>query len=81
MRYVPHKDPGKPDEDELLEKTRHLFALTIRPTTLSSPIYRDDYEVVENGRLIGRIYEDTYAVPQLRWFWSILRAAGRRRDV
>jgi hypothetical protein len=58
-----------------------LFALTLRPTPLSSPIYRDDYEVVENGRLIGRIYEDTYAVPQLRWFWSITVWVGDRLGV
>ena len=81
MRNYPHKDPGKQDDDELIEKTRRLFALTLRPTTLSSPIYRDDYEIVENGRVIGRIYEDTYAIPQLRWFWSMTAFVGDRPGV
>ena len=47
--------------------------LTLRPTGLSSPAYRDllDYVIVEDGRDVGRIYEDRHSKPELRWFWSI----------
>ena len=47
--------------------------LTLRPTGLSSPAYRDwlDYVIVEDGRAIGRMYEDRHTRPELRWFWSI----------
>jgi hypothetical protein len=40
---------------------------------LSSPAYRDwlDYVIVEDGRDVGRIYEDRHSRPELRWFWSI----------
>ena len=46
--------------------------LTLRPTALSSPAYRDwaDYIVREDSRAVGRIYEDR-PLPGLRWFWSI----------
>jgi len=27
--------------------------------------------VIEDGREIGRMYEDRHAPPELRWFWSI----------
>jgi hypothetical protein len=47
--------------------------LTLRPTGLSSPAYRDwlDYVIVEDGRDAGRLYEDRLSRPELRWFWSI----------
>ena len=48
--------------------------LILRPTIgLSSPVYKDrfDYTVFEEGRPIGRLYEDRHAPPELRWFWSI----------
>jgi hypothetical protein len=47
--------------------------LTLRPTGLSSPAYRDwlDYVIVEDGRGVGRLYEDRHSKPELRWFWSI----------
>jgi hypothetical protein len=47
--------------------------LTLRPTGLSSPAYRDwlDYVIVADGRAVGRIYEDRHTPPDLRWFWSI----------
>jgi hypothetical protein len=59
--------------------------MTLRRTGLSPPVYRDqlDYEVIEDGRAIGRIYEDLHALPELRWFWSITVFVGlstRRRD-
>ena len=47
--------------------------LTLRPTGLSSPAYRDwlDYVIVADGRAVGRIYEDRHSLPDLRWFCSI----------
>jgi hypothetical protein len=47
--------------------------LTLRRSGLSSPAYRDwlDYVIVEDGRDLGRIYEDRHSRPELRWFWSI----------
>ena len=47
--------------------------LTLRPTGLSSPAYRDwlDYVIVEDGRDVGRLYEDRHSPPEYRWFWSI----------
>jgi hypothetical protein len=46
--------------------------LTLRPAGLSSPAYRDwlDYVIVEDGRDVGRLYEDRHSKPELRWFWS-----------
>jgi hypothetical protein len=57
--------------------------LTLRPTGLSPPVYRDqlDYEVIEDGRPIGRMYEDWHALPELRWFWSITVFVGYRPGV
>jgi hypothetical protein len=57
--------------------------LTLRPTGLSPPVYRDqlDYEVIEDGRAIGRMYEDKHALPELRWFWSITVFVGDRPGV
>jgi hypothetical protein len=47
--------------------------LTLRPTGLSSHAYADklDHVVCEDGKVIGRIYEDWHTLPDLRWFWSI----------
>ena len=47
--------------------------LTLRPTGLSSPAYRDwlDYVSVADGRAVGRIYEDRHTLPDLSWSWSI----------
>ena len=47
--------------------------LTLRCTGLSSPAYRAwlDYIIVEDGRDVGRLYEDRHSKPELRWFWSI----------
>ena len=49
------------------------MALTLRPTGLSSPTYQDwaDYIVRDDGRDVGRLYEDRNSLPALRWFWSI----------
>ena len=39
--------------------------LKLRPTGLSSPAYRDwlDYVIVEDGRDVGRLYEDRNSPP------------------
>ena len=52
--------------------------LTLRPTGLSSPAYRAwlDYIIVEDGRDVGRLYEDRNSRPELRWFMSL---AGQPR--
>jgi hypothetical protein len=57
--------------------------LTLRRTGRSPPVYRDqlDYEVIEDGCVIGRIYGDLHALPELRWFWSITVFVGYRPGV
>ena len=49
--------------------------LTMRPTGGHSPVYEDrqDWTICEDGRPVGRIYEDaSESTPaELRWFWSI----------
>jgi hypothetical protein len=47
--------------------------LSLRRTDLSSPVYADkaDYCVIEDGKVVGRIYEDLYTPADVRWFWSI----------
>ena len=54
-------------------ETDVTVALTLRRTGLSSPAYRDwlDYVIVEDGRDVGRLYEDRHSRPEYRWFWSI----------
>jgi hypothetical protein len=49
------------------------MALSLRPTGLSPPAYRHqlDYVVIEDGQIIGRMYEDPHALADYRWFWSI----------
>jgi hypothetical protein len=125
----PHKnDPGKQDDEDLLEKMRLVFAdpvpsmevpgfgrrladiiqsglraaadrlpgkkqhretrqsrplrLTLHRTNLS-PSYRSElhFEVIEDGRAVGRIYEDLQAPPELRWYWSITAPVGDSPDV
>jgi hypothetical protein len=53
------------------------------PTGLSPPVYRDllDYEVIEDGRSIGRMYEDRHVLPEQQWFWSITVFVGYREGV
>jgi hypothetical protein len=47
------------------------------------PVSRDqlDYTVIEDGREIGRMYEDRSARPELRWFWSIVVFVGSRPGI
>ena len=46
------------------------MALSLRPTNLSS-LRGLDYCVIEDGQVIGRVYEDRHTRPGLQWFWSI----------
>ena len=48
-------------------------ALSLRRTGLSSPAFADqeDYIVIEDGQVIGRIYEMLYVPADVRWFWSV----------
>jgi hypothetical protein len=50
---------------------------------LSSPAYRDwaDYILLEDGRAVGRIYEDRHTLPGLRWFWSITMYVNPKRGI
>ena len=54
-----------------------LMPLTMRPTGLASPAYAglEDWTVLDDGRIVGRIYEDRShgTPPELRWRWSITR--------
>ncbi len=49
--------------------------LTMRPTRLSSPAYKDEYDVViyDDRKAVGRIYEvGGIGTPaDVRWFWSM----------
>jgi hypothetical protein len=57
--------------------------LTLRPTGLASPVYADwlDYTLFEGGCAIGRMYEDRYSPPELRWFWSITGIVDSRLGI
>jgi hypothetical protein len=44
----------------------------LRPTVASpADADRADWTVVEDGRPVGRIYEDSHAAPDLKWVWSV----------
>jgi hypothetical protein len=49
------------------------MALSLRRTRFQSPAYADrqDYLVMEDGQVIGRIYEERYVPANVKWFWSI----------
>jgi hypothetical protein len=52
------------------------MALSLRHTRTRlriSPAYidRQDYLVMDDGKVIGRIYEDRYVPADIKWFWSI----------
>ena len=57
--------------------------LTLRRTGLSSPAYRDwlDYVIAEDGRDVGRVYEDRHGRAELRWFWSMTIYANPKRGI
>jgi hypothetical protein len=53
-----------------------VMALSLRHTRTrlgSAPAYADrqDFLVIEDGQVIGRIYEDRYVPAEVRWFWLI----------
>jgi hypothetical protein len=50
---------------------KECMALFLRHAAPSSPVFADraDYSVIEDGQVVGRIYEDLYTPPDLRWFW------------
>ena len=41
--------------------------------TASSALRGEDFDVLADGKVVGRIYEDASAStpPELRWFWSV----------
>jgi len=48
------------------------MSLSMRKTGLASPAYADWFDCViyDDGRPIGRIYEDRHTLLELRWYWS-----------
>jgi hypothetical protein len=47
--------------------------LSLRHTGLAPPDpNRRDYVVIDDGREVGRLHENPYDPPELRWFWSII---------
>jgi len=49
------------------------MSLSLRHTGLAPPDpNRKDYVVIDDGREVGRLYEDRTTLPELRWFWSII---------
>jgi hypothetical protein len=55
--------------------------LTLRRASASRPSgewREDDYDVLENGVVVGRIFMSLIASKDARWFWSL--AYGRHRD-
>jgi hypothetical protein len=41
--------------------------------TASSALRGEDFDVLAEGKVVGRIYEDASAStpPEMRWFWSV----------
>ena len=51
--------------------------LTLRPTGLSPRPDANDWTILDEGVMVGRIYEDHAAhLPEGRWFWALNEAAG-----
>jgi hypothetical protein len=59
------------------------MGFTLRPTHLAAPVYEHlgDYEVLEDGRSIGRIYEIRAPRPDLLWFWSMTVMGAHRAGI
>jgi hypothetical protein len=57
----------------------------MRPTGLSSPAYKDDFDVViyDDSEAVGRIYEIGGAgtPPDVRWFWSMFLQVDWRAGI
>jgi hypothetical protein len=52
-----------------------MTTLTLKRASSSRPDGQwsdEDYDVLADGKPVGRIYEDDpLALPDLRWFWSV----------
>src|SRR5437016_11129663 len=70
----------------------HVMTLTLRPTGLAAPVDGDhkDFIVMSGEFVLGRIYEECGARPELRWYWAIngvhagptvMRKDGRARSL
>jgi hypothetical protein len=47
--------------------------LSLRHTGLAPPDpNRQNWVVIDDGREVGRLHENPYDPPELRWFWSII---------
>jgi hypothetical protein len=53
--------------------------LTLRHTGLAPPDPNPkDYVVIDDGRKVGRLYEDP---PDMRWYWSILTIGAHQAGI
>jgi hypothetical protein len=58
--------------------------LTLRSTNLAPPVYEHmgDYEALDDGRSIGRIYEIRAPLrPNELWLWSIMVLGAHRAGI
>ena len=64
-------------------RREYRVSLTVRKTGPVSLAYQQwaDYTVYDDGRAIGRIYEDRATRPALRWFWSIAMIDARHTGI
>jgi len=56
------------------------MTLTLRPTGLAAPVDGDhkDFIVMSGEFVLGRIYEECGARPELRWYWAITASTPGR---
>jgi hypothetical protein len=52
-----------------------ILTMSLRMRKTSCPPYADwlDCVVYDDGKPIGRIYEDRHSLPDLRWYWCLTR--------
>jgi len=65
------------------ETCREPMTPILKRTSASRPSgtwQHEDYDVLADGKAVGRIYEDASAStpPELRWFWSVTETYRRR---
>ena len=67
------KDLGRSNQAPNQHYYYPVMSLSMRNTGLSSLAYADSFDCVinEGGRVVGRIYEDRHALPELHWYWSL----------